>query len=120
MLSLFIVQHNQCQVFQLSEEEYENALRHYPQLENADNQLNFFPFSANAWITPKKDCYFDNETILKQFERLFLLLKFKEAFKGLNSFLAALNKTKKIFKKNCLGFEIEIIVVNAKTHTAKI
>lgn len=45
-----------------------------------------------------KDGYFDNEIILKQFERLFILLKFKTIFKN---------------------HKIVLIVDNARTHTAK-
>ena len=47
---------------------------------------------------PKKDNYFDNEVILRQFERLFILLKFKKKF------------------NNCV---FEVIVDNAKTHSKR-
>lgn len=82
MLSSFIVQHDKCEMFELSEEEFENALKHNPRLLTSDNQINYYPFSANAWIYPKKDNYFNNDAILEQFERFFILLKYKEAFKG--------------------------------------
>ena len=44
------------------------------------------------------DAYFDNDTILSQFERPFQMLEFKQAYKG---------------------HRIEIIVNNARTHTTK-
>jgi hypothetical protein len=99
MMSLFIVQHDELEIFELNEEEYDLALVKYPSLNNNEGFLNYYPRSANAWIEPKKDNYFDNEVILKQFERLFQLLEFKECFK--NS-------------------QIEIIVDNARTHSAKV
>ena len=44
------------------------------------------------------DLYFDNETILNQFERLFQLLPFKTEYKG---------------------HDFEIVVDDARTHSAK-
>ena len=61
--------------------------------------MTFFPKSASAWIEPGKDCYFNNENILFQFERMFKLLKFKKAYEN---------------------FNIEILVDNARTHTSKL
>ncbi|RNA30240.1 hypothetical protein BpHYR1_014741 [Brachionus plicatilis] len=49
-------------------------------------------------ITPKKDNYFDNETFLYQFRRLFTLFKYSEVLKASN-------------------FEIDLLVDNATTHT---
>mgnify|MGYP000156217473 CR=1 FL=1 len=63
-----------------------------------DTELNYVERSATASIHIGKDGYFDNMTILQQFERLFQLLQFKEAFKG---------------------HRIECIVGNAKSHTAR-
>ncbi|CAF0955980.1 unnamed protein product [Didymodactylos carnosus] len=54
--------------------------------------------SATASIHVGQDSYFDNETVLEQFERLFQLIEFKEDFKN---------------------HKIEIVVDNARTHTAK-
>ena len=98
MLSQFLVQHNFYDIFSLCEQEWKKAVAEYPELDEEDEFLNFFPRSPNAWIEPKKDHYFDNKVILKQFERLFILLKYKDEF------------------KNC---EIEIIVDNARTHNAR-
>ena len=65
---------------------------------SADTDLNYVERSATASIHIGKDSYFDNMTILEQFERLFQLLQFKEEYKG---------------------HRIECIVDNARTHTAK-
>ena len=59
--------------------------------------MDFLERSANAFIEPKKDYYFDNDAILFQFERLF---KFK-------------------FKKDFIGHKFEILVDNARTHSSK-
>lgn len=99
MVSAFIVMHNSVDVFQLDDDEWHEACSKNPQLLQQDKFLNYYERSANAWIEPKKDNYFDNETIISQFERLFILLKFKKAFKY---------------------HDIEILVDNARTHSAKI
>ncbi len=61
--------------------------------------LNYYNNSANAWICPGKDSYFNNEIILKQFERLFNMLQFKSEF---------------------VNHDFEILVDNATTHTSKL
>lgn len=81
MSSMFIVQH-EGSVFQLSEEEWKQALNKYPNLDNSNEFINYYERSANSWIEPKKDQYFDNDIIIKQFERLFQLLEFKIDYKG--------------------------------------
>lgn len=99
MISSFIVQHNESKVFALNESEWSNAIKVYPDLEVEDDFINYFPRSANAWIEPKKDNYFDNSIILRQFERLLKLIKFKNVF---------------------VNHKIEILVDNARTHSAKV
>lgn len=99
MLSFFIVQHDEVDLLTLNADEWNNAVRAYPELLVEDEIINYLPRSANAWIEPKKDNYFDNEVILRQFKRLFIILKFKKQF------------------ENC---QFDIIVDNAKTHSAKI
>ena len=64
----------------------------------ADTDVKYVPRSATASIDIGVDSYFDNATILLQFERLFQLLEFKEAFRG------------------CI---VELVVDNSRTHTAK-
>ncbi|CAF1339451.1 unnamed protein product [Adineta ricciae] len=54
--------------------------------------------TATASINIGSDAYFNNETILNQFERLFQMLEFKQHYKK---------------------HQIDIIVDNARTHTAK-
>jgi hypothetical protein len=98
MVSKFIAQHPSVDIVTLSEKEWQNAVSQHPELEDSDPILNYYPRSANAWIEPKKDNYFDNKVILRQFERLFIILKYKEEF------------------KDC---EIEVLVDNARTHNAK-
>jgi hypothetical protein len=98
MLSYFLVQHKYSDLFELDEKEWKEAVTENPSLLENDSFLNYEPRSANAWIEPGKDCYFNNDTIIKQFERLFILLKYKTIFKNHN---------------------IVIIVDNARTHTAK-
>lgn len=61
MLSDFMVQHSECDLFNLDEEEWKAALREHPELAAEDDFLKFYPRSASAWIEPKKDCYFTNE-----------------------------------------------------------
>ena len=74
------------------------AVKEYPQLLNPESKLTYYERSASGWLETGKDNYVDNEVILEQFERLFILLKFKKCFSH-----AA----------------IEIIVDNARTHSAK-
>lgn len=54
--------------------------------------------TATASINVGYDAYFDNETILNQFERLFQMLEFKQDYKQ---------------------HQIDIMVDNARTYTAK-
>ena len=99
MLSMFMVQHDSTEIFELNEKEWKEALKNHPELDDEDELINYYPRSANAWIEPKKDNYFTNDVILKQFERLFILLKYKNEF------------------KNC---KFDVLVDNARTHSAKI
>jgi len=99
MVSGFITMHSSVDIFKLDDIEWKEAVENNPELLIEDSFLNYYQNSANAFIEPKKDNYFDNKTILRQFERLFKLLKYKKAFKD---------------------HEIEIIVDNARTHSAKI
>jgi len=63
-----------------------------------DTEITYVDRSATASINVGTDSYFDNLTILEQFERIFQLLEFKEVYKN---------------------HSIEIVVDNARTHTAK-
>jgi hypothetical protein len=90
MLSDFIINHPKMNCFVLSDEEWKEALRERPDLLNEDDYL---PNSATS-----KDNNFDNESILKQFERIIFLMRFSRIFKDAN-------------------YRVDILVDNATTHT---
>ena len=94
MLSDFIVNFPGETYFIHSEDEWNNAIAKYPELLQ---DKKYFPMTATAAIHPKKDNYFDNDIILEQFERLFKLIQFKEDWKN---------------------HKIEVLVDNARTHSA--
>lgn len=115
MVSDFIVQHPSGPFFSLSEAEYKQAVRKYPQMCSVSNKyfifinlsvlqltndtgITYTERSAKGSINVGQEGYFDNATILEQFERLFQLLQFKQDFK---------NHT------------IECVVDDARTHSAK-
>jgi hypothetical protein len=97
MVSDFLVQHPSGPFFSLSEKEFSQAVKQFPELE-WPSDIDFLPRSATACISLGRDSYFDNVTILEQFERLFKLMKFKTEFKNA---------------------EVQCIVDNARTHSAK-
>ncbi|CAF1516535.1 unnamed protein product [Adineta steineri] len=97
MLSEFLIMHPLGPFFQLSSSEYDKALEKYPELDD-EQDINYTERSASASIQVGYDAYFDNASILTQFERFFKLLKFKTSFKN---------------------HDIEIIVDNARTHSAR-
>lgn len=97
MISDFLVMHPSGPFFTLDSDEYKHAIEVYPDLRTADD-INYIEQSATGLIDVGYDSYFDNTTILCQFERLFKMLRFKKQFQN---------------------HEIEIIVDNATTHTAK-
>ena len=76
MLSYFTVCFDENPIFELSECEWDKAIKAHLEL-NVKGKMKFFPRSACAWIEPGKDNYFNNDDILFQFDRLFKLLKFK-------------------------------------------
>ncbi|CAF0980839.1 unnamed protein product [Didymodactylos carnosus] len=67
--------------FSLNQKEFEETLKHYPDLDSG-TFLNYATNSASATINIGEDKYFDNRTILSQFERTFQLLPFKEDYKN--------------------------------------
>ncbi|CAF1017857.1 unnamed protein product [Didymodactylos carnosus] len=97
MISDFMVAHDSGPFFRLSDQEYADAVKKFPDLED-DEGLRYEKNSATASIAIGTDTYFDNDTILSQFERLFKLLQFKTDYKG---------------------HDIEILVDNATTHSKK-
>ena len=98
MISGFLVTHPRGPFFTLSDAEYRNAVKQFPSLSRSDDVLNYVGNSATASINVGVDGYFDNETILLQFERLFQLISFKEDFKG---------------------HQVEVVVDNARTHSMR-
>ncbi|CAF4500820.1 unnamed protein product, partial [Didymodactylos carnosus] len=97
MVSDFLVAHYTGPYFALTHSEFQEAVTVYPELEEDKEQM-FKTYSATAGITIGQDAYFNNETVLFQFERLFQLVKYKTEFKD---------------------HDIEIVVDNARTHSAK-
>ncbi|CAM4873059.1 unnamed protein product [Rotaria socialis] len=97
MISHFLVHHPSGPFFQLNEKEWTNAVQRFPDLLE-DTDLRYENYSATITAHLGADPYFDNSIILLQFERLFKLLKFKEEYQKHN---------------------IEILVDNARTHSAK-
>ena len=67
MFSYFLVKHKYVDIFELDNDEWEEAIVAHPELLIEDPLVNFEPRSANAFIVPGKDRYFNNEIILKQF-----------------------------------------------------
>jgi hypothetical protein len=74
MISGFIAQQSESDIFMLDEQEWIQTVTAYPELNSDDELLNYFPRSANAWFEPKKENYFDNSIIIRQFERLLKLI----------------------------------------------
>ena len=97
MVSDFLVEHSSGPLFELSEDEWKQAIAKYKSL-SADSDVNYLPRRATASIDIGTNAYFDNDTILSQFERLFQMLEFKQEYKD---------------------HQVEIVVDNARTHTTK-
>ena len=97
MASNFVVQHLSGPFFSLSDVKFKRTCNTYPSLASSHN-LNYAEHSATAGINLGQDGYFDSNTVWTQFERLFIRLSFKGDFKD---------------------HEIEVIVDNARTHSAQ-
>ncbi len=82
MISFFILCHNLEVFFELSDEEWNKAVKENPVLNNTNCKLTFYERSASGWLEPGKDNYIDNEVIMQQFERLFILLEYKKCFEN--------------------------------------
>jgi hypothetical protein len=96
MASDFLVMHSSGPFFSLNCNEYKKASDKYPELNN-DSDIIYEERTASATLNIGGNSYFDNEAILKQFERLFQLLRFKEDYKD---------------------HDFVCLVDNARTHTA--
>ena len=80
----------------LNQNEWQKAIAKYPDLFKND-QINYIDYTATAAINVDGEVYFDDETILSQFQCLFPILEFKAEY---------------------AGHRIDILIDNAKTHTA--
>ncbi|CAM4786006.1 unnamed protein product [Rotaria magnacalcarata] len=81
--TILLLMHPSGPFFSLIEKEYSEALKTYPNL-NDDCGINYEKNSASAAITLGGDNYFNNQSILNGFKRLFQLLPFKKEYKNHN------------------------------------
>lgn len=87
--------------FSLTEEEWNAAVDEFPDL-NEPSNMEYEPRTATGGLIPGGDNYMDNIAVLSQFTRLFKMLKHKKAY------------------NYPVKHNIEIVVDNARTHTALI
>ena len=80
MVSDFLVEHSSGPFFELSEDEWKQAIAKCKSL-SADSDVNYLLRRATASIDIGTNAYFDNDTILSQFERLLQMLEFKQEYK---------------------------------------
>jgi hypothetical protein len=83
MCSDFLIMHPSGPFFSLTDKEYAQALKKYPEL-NDDSDILYEKNSASASINVGGENYFDNQNVLSQFERLFQLLPFKKEYEKHN------------------------------------
>ncbi|RNA02523.1 hypothetical protein BpHYR1_001640, partial [Brachionus plicatilis] len=79
MVSDFLVAHCSCPFFYLNEDEWEKAIEKYPSLLESHG-IKYEERTFTGSVVPGQDGYFDNKSILNQFERLFQMLEFKKEF----------------------------------------
>ena len=101
MVSDFLVAHPSGPFFQLSDIEWDNCIKKYPDIVNFQG-VNYVEKTCTGSIEPGQGNYFSAETVLEQFERLFQMIEFKTVF------------------NHPVKHDIEIIVDNARTHTAQV
>ena len=97
VISDFLVAHPSSPFVRLNDQEWGRAVQKFPDLLD-DTGFRYEKNSPTLTAHLGVDRYFDNAIILLQFEHLFKMLKFKEEYRD---------------------HEIEILVDNARTHTAK-
>jgi hypothetical protein len=68
MISDFLVQHPRGPFFELNENEWKQATAKYKSL-SVDGDINYIDRTATASINIGTDAYFNNDTVLGQFER---------------------------------------------------
>ncbi|CAF2977748.1 unnamed protein product [Rotaria sp. Silwood2] len=96
MLSDFMVCHPSGPFFYSNEDEWQKAITKFPDLLK-NNDINYIDRTSTAAINVGADAYFDNETVLLQFQRLLKMLKFKTDYKD---------------------HDIDVLLDNARKHTA--
>jgi hypothetical protein len=101
MVSDFLVAHPAGPFFNLSDSEWENCIKKYPSVVNFHG-VNYVDKTCTGSVEPGPGNYFSAETVLNQFERLFQMIEFKTVF------------------HHPVKHDIEIIVDNARTHTAQV
>jgi hypothetical protein len=101
MVSDFLVAHPSGPFFSLNETEWSKCVATYPSILEF-NGVNYIERTCTGSIQPGQDNYFSSETVLNQFERLFQMLQFKNDF------------------NSPVKHQIEIVVDNARTHTAQL
>ena len=101
MVSDFIVSHPTAPFFSLSDIEWKKCVSKYPEIIEFRG-VNYVERTCTGSIQPGQDNYFNSETILNQFERLFQMLEFKADYNF------------------PVKHDIEIVVDNARTHTAQV
>lgn len=98
MVSDFMVLHPSGTFFYLNEFEWNEAVKKYPELAE-EAEINYVSRTCTASLNVGNNNYFDNNTVLQQFERLFKMLEFKSEYQF---------------------HDIEVLVDNARTHTAQL
>ncbi|CAF1133361.1 unnamed protein product [Brachionus calyciflorus] len=92
MLSDFIIAEKSFSLFELNDEEWEEALKNEPIL-NKESQLGFLSKSATSIITPSKDKYFNNESIHEQFSLVDNATTHTKKYVDANMFALNINKS---------------------------
>lgn len=101
MVSDFLVSHPTGPFFSLNDNEWKACIEKYPEIIEYKG-VNYVERTCTGSIQPGHDNYFNSETILQQFERLFQMLQFKNDF------------------NYPVKHNVEIVVDNARTHTAQV
>ena len=101
MVSDFLVSHPSGPFFKLNDAEWQRCILKYPNIVDFHG-VHYEDKTCTGSIQPGAENYFCSETILCQFERLFQMLEFKEAF------------------NIPVKHDIEIVIDNARTHTAQV
>ena len=97
MIFDFIVSHPSGPFLKLNDKEWADAIEKYPGLLISDD-IDYIKQTATATMHAGTGLYFDNDTILSQFEKLFQILQFKTEYKG---------------------HHVDVLIDHERTHTAR-